>query len=170
MALRITLLGRSGAGKTTVATCLRETHGFTVCSTGRRCRELAQEFFETESKETLNALTDAMRSIDPAVWLKVALRQVGNDTYRVVIDAARFPEDYEYARNRDFRVWRVVCPPEIRRARMASRGQLFVPADEEHITEVALDDAECDAVIDNTQDLETLRRTVRDALQLLDVR
>ena len=166
--VRIALVGRSGAGKTTIASFLHDNYGFAVCSTGLRCRVLAREFFGTESKLVLNQVTDAMRRIDPAIWLKLALRQLSGEETKIVIDSARFWDDYLHAKSRGFVVWRIECPTEIRLARLASRGQQYSLADEGHRAEWELDSVAADSVVDNSGCIEALASVVSGTLQLLD--
>jgi dephospho-CoA kinase len=153
--LKIALVGRSGSGKTTIAEYLRQKYLFAICSTGLRCRVLAREFFENESKTTLNLLTDALRKIEPGVWLKVALRDAPESSQRIVIDSIRFPEDLLLVKNQGAVVWRVDCSNELRVERLSRRGQSYnIETDDKHITETALADISVDDVIVN--DFEAL--------------
>jgi dephospho-CoA kinase len=149
--LRIALCGKSGSGKTTVAAYLREAYGFVVCTTGARCREVAREFFGTESKTVLNQITDAFRSISADVWLRHALQTLQGTTRHVVIDSLRFREDGAYAHANGFEVWRIECVSPVRLRRLEARAQGYdVAVDEFHPVEHALDDFPFTRVLENS--------------------
>lgn len=150
--LLIALCGKSGAGKTTVADYLAVRHGFFICGTGVRCRQLGREFFGTEAKAVLNHITDAFRSIDPGVWLKRALRDIPADVDRIVIDSLRLREDCEFAIANGFEIWRIDSPLETRLKRLGLRGQEYDPlTDEYHPAETALDGVLPGVIIDNSR-------------------
>ncbi len=101
-------------------------------------------------KTVLNQLTDAMRKIDPAIWLRVALKNLDSFDRNVVIDSIRFADDYAYAREKDFRLWRITSPLHIRLSRLKRRGQEYdMISDEQHITETALEELPMDEIIEN---------------------
>lgn len=144
MGPHIALYGRSGSGKTTVAEYLVSTHHYSYCSTGAACRQVCRLLFNSESKKVLNQVTDAMRAIDENVWLRTALASAPSDS-PIVFDSMRFDTDYRYLRERDFEVWQVDAPLEVRAGRLRERGQEFDPArDDLHPAEVELHGREFD--------------------------
>lgn len=149
--MRVALSGRSGAGKTEIATYLHDVHKFEVCHSGRYIRNLARELFDTEAKDVTNRLTDCINSIQQGAVLKAAIRRVvDNPGVSLVVDSLRFPEDYEFVRSAGMVLWRVEAPTEVRLRRLASRGQIYNPAtDELHATETALEGFSFDRVIKN---------------------
>jgi dephospho-CoA kinase len=164
---QIALTGKTGSGKSTVARYLEMKHGFVVCNTGARCRELAREFFGCEEKYYLNKITDCFRALEPGVWLKVGLQKVSLTTDKIVIDSIRFQEDYRVARERSFSIWRIECRSDIRIDRLRSRGDEFRVTDEEHVSETALDGLPYDAVLENNGgSLEDIYSKVEELLQL----
>lgn len=156
----IALCGRSGSGKTTAAEYLTQAYGFAHYRSGELCRRVCSDLFDDDSKAMLNAVTAAMRSIRPDVWISAALRDMRDDV--VVFDSMRFEGDYERMRGAGFALWRVEAPLDRRVARLRARGQEFDPsADDKARPEVELDGHEFDYVIDNdTQSMDGLRRAI----------
>ncbi len=157
----IALCGRSGSGKTTVAEYLAEAYGFAHYRSGDLCRRICNDLFGDDAKAMLNAVTAAMRSIRPDVWISAALRGMRDDEL-VVFDSMRFEGDYERLRRAGFTLWRIEAPLDRRVARLRARGQEFDPsADDQARPEVELDGHEFDYVIDNdTRSMDGLRRAV----------
>jgi len=86
---RIGLIGFTGVGKSTVAQHLKSAHGFHIASTGAMCRAISMLVFGNEDKSNLLALTDALQSIDPIIFLKAASRAAPAGTL-LTIDALRY--------------------------------------------------------------------------------
>jgi len=105
-----------------------------------------------------------MSGCDPNVWLRVALQEC--DQQRpIVIDGIRFKSNLDYLRGENFAFWRVTCPPEIRRDRLAARGQDFNwTIDAAHAGETELDACAFDVKIDNISTEAALAEQVRHAL------
>ena len=140
-------------------------HHFVVCNTGVRCRQLAREFFDDESKAVLQALTDAINGIRPGAWLRVALKTIDPQCDRIVVDSIRSSEDIALVRTLGYVVWRITAPLEVRTMRLRGRGQAFDPGrDDLHESEVALDDFAAEFEIENTGDLAQLYETVEKKL------
>jgi cytidylate kinase len=91
----IALHGRSGTGKSTIAEYLVTQYRYQHAKTGAACRRLCRELFDSESKTLMNEVTDALRRIDPTVWLRAGLSGLRDDD-PVVFDSMRFTEDYRY--------------------------------------------------------------------------
>jgi hypothetical protein len=81
--------------------------------------------FDTEDKATLNRVNDAMRAIDPDIWVKCSLRDIPADTERIVIDGVRFESNLSYLASMGFSFWHVISATEIRLTRLRHRGQAF---------------------------------------------
>lgn len=162
----IGLCGKSGSGKSTVASYLVSEFGYTHIKTGTACREIALMLFADDSKTTLNAVTDALRSIQPDVWITAALRDAPANQL-VVVDSLRFVPDYMLLRQKQYSLWRVEAPLAVRIARLTGRGQEYnPPTDEEAEAETELDGMPFDFVLHNNADtvVEDMYRQVRSAL------
>jgi cytidylate kinase len=165
MRLNIALYGRSGSGKTLISEYLVAKHGYARCSTGSACRRVCRMLFESESKALLNQVTDALKAIDENVWLRASLSDAPANR-PLVLDSMRFDQDYLYLRRKGFRMIRVDASLRLRVERMRWRGQEFDPAtDDDHRSEVELDDYEFDYRIDNEEiDIQELYALVDRAL------
>lgn len=148
--MHIALAGRSGSGKTTVAEYLVRRHFYFRCSTGDVCREVCRILFGSESRGTLNKVTDALKSIDDQVWLKAALRKAPPGV-PVVFDSMRFDVDYDFLVTRGYQPWIVQAPKEVRWARMQDRQQDFDASDEEHRVESEIEGRSFDVLLSNNQ-------------------
>jgi dephospho-CoA kinase len=146
----IALSGRSGSGKTQIADYLVEKHGYTRCSSGAACREICKKLFGTDSKAILNRVTDALKAVDPDVWLRAALSSAPSDR-PVVFDSMRFSTDYAFLKGRGFLTWRIEAPHNVRLDRMRERHQEVMPEDDEHRAETELDQQVFDQIIDNSE-------------------
>lgn len=166
MLIRIALTGRSGAGKSEIASILREEFKCEVVSTGRICRAIAQLLFGDDSKSSTQALDDALTTLDASIFLKAALRTSDTTNNNVVIDSLRFTSDANLATDLGFHLLRIEAPDEVRFRRLQTRGQAFDPsAIEQHRSENELDAYPVDGRLSNygsRDDLrEALRRTLR---------
>jgi cytidylate kinase len=165
----IALYGRSGSGKSTVAALFAE-RGYHHVRTGVACRKICNELFGSTAKSLMNEVTDALRSVDPAVWLRAALRDMAVGD-RVVFDSMRFEEDYNYLRGQGFVLVEVTASLAVRERRLADRGQVFDPlVDDLHLAETALADMGYAMVLDNDGTEADLRRQVDRLLDLVDPR
>jgi dephospho-CoA kinase len=160
----IGVYGRSGAGKSTLANQLVAEFGYQLARPGAVCREITQRLFRADDKTTLNKVNDALRGIDPNIWLRVSLEDCRPDT-PIVIDGLRFKSNLEFLRGAGFSLWKVEAPEETRRERLIGRGQAFDwSVDAEHAGETELDDERFDMVISNEAGFEALSDQVRRVL------
>lgn len=157
---RYALLGKSGAGKSEVAACIRAHTGAEIVKTGRICREIAVLLFGDDSKSNTQRIDDALTDLDSSIFLKAAMRPhlPGSP---LIIDSLRFISDMEIARAQQWGTIRVIAPDEIRFRRLADRRQAFDPkANNSHRSETELDGVQTDWVIENDGDLEALKQAV----------
>jgi dephospho-CoA kinase len=155
--IKIALIGKSGSGKTKIAKYLQSKYEFIICNTGKRVRELAEEFFNTQSKNILHKIDDNFNSIEKGIWLRIALSSINSSATRIVIDSLRFIEDYNLAKKNGYIIWKINCQTETRIQRLTSRGQTFTHEDNNHSSETELDNSNCDFIIENGNiDIQTL--------------
>jgi hypothetical protein len=113
------------------------------------CRAVSRLLYGNEDKSNLVALTDVLQSLDPAIFLKAALRDLPVE-HCVVIDALRYRHDYDYAVKQDFYLLRLNAPLELRRQWLEQRQQRFdFQTDGMHISETQLSEVDVHAKVDN---------------------
>lgn len=157
----IALYGRSGAGKSEVASILAQEYGYQHRSTGLACRRIVADLFGADDKTILNRVADALMEIDDLVWIRAALKPpLGAGP--VVLDSIRLPNEYDFVAQQGFQVWHINAPLELRLHRLEARGQAFDPeVDEHHAYESSLSTHAFDVTIVNDRSsLEDLRATV----------
>jgi dephospho-CoA kinase len=160
----IGLYGKSGAGKTTVARYLCERHGYAHVHPGGVCREVTLRLFGSNDKAKLNAVNDALRNIDPDVWVRVSLQEAPQKV-PLVIDGLRFRSNLQFLRQLDFDLWKIEAPDETRIGRLEGRGQTFDwSTDAQHFGESELEGCDFAAVITNIGNENELHRAIEEAL------
>lgn len=148
-ARRFALIGKSGAGKSTVAEQIASDYGIRRISTGTICRQISILLFGNEEKASTQRIDDALTQIDPSIFLRAALRGVTPDE-SICLDSLRFLTDYSLARDEGFTIIRVTASDETRTRRLAGRGQVFnLDVDGRHRSETELDAAKADFLIEN---------------------
>ena len=116
-----------------------------------------------------NKVTDALRAIDPAVWLNLALKDA--DDRPIVLDSMRFVSDYQYLRHRNFYLLRVIAPFPVRSSRLVQRGQVFNPtSDELHPSENELETYDFDATFVNEGTLSDVEAWVESLIPRMRAR
>src|SRR5260370_24038765 len=119
----IALSARSGAGKSLASEYMQSAYGYAVCRPGAICREITERLFGTQSKTMLNKVNDAMRTIDPDVWLRVALQELGavRPGTPICIDGMRFRSNVEYCRKNSIVLVAIEASDEARMRRLYGR-------------------------------------------------
>jgi dephospho-CoA kinase len=151
----IALSARSGAGKSIASDYLQNTYGYALCRPGAICREITERLFGTQSKTMLNKVNDAMRAIDPDVWLRVALQELGalRPGTPICVDGMRFKSNVEYCRKNSFVLVTIDASEETRMRRLKARGQEYdVQVDAAHAVETEIEGIPFDHVIRNDGD------------------
>lgn len=161
----IALIGKSGAGKTEIANFLCSQYSYVRASSGDVCRDVCQRLFRSESKQLMNAVTDAMKQIDDQVWVKTALAAIA-DGGPIVFDSVRFFGDLKALESIGFQFWRVLASEAVRNDRLRLRNQDYEPSrDGDHRSETELDGVTVTIVIENDgSDICQLHRDVNTAL------
>jgi dephospho-CoA kinase len=157
---RIALIGKSGAGKSTVARIIETTYNVPIVSTGAICRHIAEALFGNDHKASTQKIDDALTTIDESIFLKAALRDISTTT-KVCVDSLRFLSDFRYAREKGFFILRVVAPDYLRLQRLRQRGQVFDPLkDGGHRSETELDSVDVDFQLANDSSIDATRIAV----------
>lgn len=161
---RIALVGKSGAGKSAVATIISEKYGHEHVRTGQICRLISNLLFGDESKRHTQMLDDALVPLEPSIFLKATLRNVRLDQ-PLVIDSLRFITDVQIARDLGCRIIRVTASDDLRSTRLRARGQAFdIRTDGLHRSETELDQALVDGEVHNSSSTQELITRVMERL------
>lgn len=160
-ARRLALIGKSGAGKSTVAEQISAGYGIRRISTGTICRQISMLLFGNEDKASTQRIDDALTKIDPSIFLRAAMRGTLPDE-PICVDSLRFSADYGLARDEGFAIVRVTASDETRTRRLAARGQVFdLDVDGMHRSETELDQAEVDFTITNDGTKDEIEAALR---------
>lgn len=158
---RFALIGKSGAGKSTVAEQIAQDYGIRRISTGTICRKISMLLFGNEEKASTQRIDDALTQIDPSIFLRAALRGAPQDE-SICVDSLRFSTDYSFARDQGFEIIRVTASDETRTRRLAARGQAFnLDVDGRHRSETELDTVEADFTIHNDGTKDEIEAALR---------
>lgn len=144
--IKIALAGKMRSGKDTVAAYLVEHYDFVPYAFGdgikRVCRELFPEQVANSKKPRalLQGVGQAMRAIDPDVWIKRTMREIdASHSFDVVITDLRQPNEYARLYTEGYVIIRVNASDDVRIDRMRSAGDTFDLADLTHDTERYVD-------------------------------
>jgi dephospho-CoA kinase len=180
--VKIALTGKMRAGKDEAANHLYIRHGFDKVAFGNAMKRCAHEAFPwvsefSKPRSLYQNYAQAMRQIDPDVWIKHAERAVkgaidfnvntGAEKVGVVISDLRQPNEYEWARANGFTIIRVTAPDEDRLFRAKLAGDSFTEADLEHETESHIDGFTVDYEIHNDGSVDELKAQVDAILEAI---
>ena len=147
----VSLSGKAGCGKSTIAKALVERFGFRRYGFADRLKEICHELFPevmAKPKEEHRWLlqrfgTEWCRSVDGVVWVKHLLHRVGREGLgRVVVDDCRFMNEYEALKDAGFIMVRIERDRELLR-------KWGYNVDDPHPSETELDDADFHVWIQN---------------------
>nr|WP_236871062.1 AAA family ATPase [Brevibacillus laterosporus] len=144
--VKIALTGKMRSGKDTVAAYLVEHYDFIPYAFGDGIKRVCHELFPEQvangkkPRALLQGVGQAMRAIDPDVWIERTMREVyiarGFD---VVITDLRQPNEYARLYTEGYVLIRVNASDDVRVDRMRSAGDTFDLADFTHDTERYVD-------------------------------
>ena len=143
----IALIGRAGAGKSTVRAILVNQYRYYHTSFADPLKDIAYELWGSSARadrSKLQRLGMAVREIDPDAWVALALRHMDESkSWPVqkpwVIDDCRFENEFFALKERGFLVIRVDADEPTRESRLLANGKLQDVADLNHISETTLD-------------------------------
>lgn len=144
--MKIAICGRMRSGKDTVAAYLVEHYDFVPFAFGDGIKSVCRELFPEQvangkkPRALLQGVGQAMRSVDPDVWIKRTMCEIGASyPFNVVITDLRQPNEYERLYSEDYVIIRVNTSDDVRIDRMRSAGDTFDLADLTHDTEQYVD-------------------------------
>jgi cytidylate kinase len=146
--VNLALYGRSGSGKSFVASILEKRFGYIRVSTGDLCRSVSRIMFGDEDKGNLNRISEKLREIDENIWIDAALRQVSGQS-PVVFDSIRYISDHLCLTDLKFKTVRIVSESRLSRRRLEERGQVISEEDFRHRSEWEVDKCSFHATIMN---------------------
>jgi dephospho-CoA kinase len=146
--LNLALYGRSGSGKSFVASILESRFGYVRVSTGELCRAVSRILFGNEDKHNLNQLSEKLKEIDDRIWIQAALREV-DARGPIVFDSIRYISDHVILTGLEYKVVKISSDSELLRSRLVERGQEISDADFSHRSEWEVDSCNFYATIMN---------------------
>jgi dephospho-CoA kinase len=173
--VKIALTGKLRSGKDTAANHLYIRHSFNRVAFGDAMKRCAHEAFPwvsefSKPRSLYQNYAQAMRQIDPDVWIKHAERAVigaidfrvntGAEHVGVVITDVRQQNEVDWCRSNGFTLIRVTAPDEDRIARAKLAGDSFTEADLGHETESHIDGFAVDYEIHNDGSVDDLKAHV----------
>lgn len=164
----IIILGKAGAGKTTVAQMLNGLARFTPISFAAPLKDMAADLWGEDARmdrDKLQKLGIAVREIDCDAWSNLLFRRIERLTtdrpsLRLCVDDCRFPNELAGLIDRGWITVRVSSDFGERETRLQKIGKLTDRAQLEHESETRLDSFVPMFSISNNGDREDLRKRV----------
>lgn len=181
----IAVIGKMGAGKSTLADLLIEHWGYRRLSFAAKLREVAVSIWGESARNDrakLQGLGVAVREIDEDAWVNAAMQTmqnyrrglhlVGADSdevmrdmerpMRFVIDDCRFPNEYQVLREQGFVFVQIEADETVRIDRLQRNGKLTDVSQLNHVSETALDGYSADyKIVNNESDTFDLLEAAR---------
>ena len=172
--VRICLIGKMGAGKSTVAQIICENvHNMQTLSLAEPVKAIATEHFgmAVKDRRLLQIIGGTGRALNPNTWIDILLRKV-EDTMSYVIDDARFPTEIEQLKKEGFVVVYVDASVECRLGRLKNRYGIHA---QQHIdnmhdpSESQLTPEHASHVLENTYlPMDILKKQVIEVIQKIN--
>jgi dephospho-CoA kinase len=168
MAMKLFLCGPKGVGKTTAARYLEYRYGAKVYVLAAPLYGICRDLFgmQEKNRKLLQTVGDALRSVDPEVFLKYALRKIEQDNpCFAVVEDVRLRQEADFLTRHGFIGIRLYVPDPIRAARLMARDGESVRDD--HHTEKEAQNLWAPIIIDNNGSIEELERALDSLVELL---
>jgi hypothetical protein len=170
--MKIAILGRAGSGKDTVANYLVSEHGFEKHAFSEGLYKICREYYGMTVKDRglLQEVGEAMRSIDPDVFVKYLGRSLKNSK-NIVISDVRFVNEYKTLKDLGFKFYRVKADLNTRLGRIQERDKIEINQDyinkiETHTIETQCDGFEAE-ILENNKDYNELFRKIDEIVNKL---
>jgi dephospho-CoA kinase len=158
----IAILGKAGAGKSTVAGALRNHFNYDVVSFAGPLKDVAEDlwgFGARTDRYKLQSLGVAVRAIDEDTWVDLFMDRVAaldsealsidGETYPICTDDCRFPNEYRRLKEVGWRFVRVHASIDTRVTRLRANGKLTDLEQLAHVSETSLDGYAVDYHLNN---------------------
>jgi dephospho-CoA kinase len=129
--MRIAFTGNLCSGKSYLAKILMKKYNLELYSFAGKIKEIATDLFQMAQKDRLllQNIADKMKEIDPDIWIKYLLNDIG-DKDNIIIDDLRFENEVNYLKEHGFTIIRLNVPDDIQMERIKNT---YPTTYEEHI-------------------------------------
>jgi dephospho-CoA kinase len=176
--IRIALSGKMGAGKTSIAEILKAKYELdyegkaATYAFADKLKEIAVDVYEMKGKDRrlLQILGENMRHVEDDagnvrtnVWTDYLIRKMDEDAKQwpsmlQIVHDLRFKHEYESLKKEGFYFIRVDADEELRQSRLGVTDE-DMGKTKTHLSEIDLDGAKWDLIIENTGSYEELHKT-----------
>ena len=169
--MKIALIGRMRSGKDTVGRYLVNRYGFTRYALGDGVRFLCKILYpdivvQGKPRYLYQTVGQAMREIDPDVWIKYMSRNIERDNLEnIVVTDVRQPNEFDTLRQAGFYMVRVNARHLTRINRLGACGDAFTKAEMNHETESYVDSFAVDYELYNDGNLDDLYQQTEQLLR-----
>ena len=117
--MKIGLIGKMCSGKTYVGNILSRRCALKKFAFADKLKEITRDLFlmNTKDRKLLQDVGQAMRVIDPYVWINYLLYKI-KDEDRVIVDDIRYPNELEALRDRGFTIIKLVVDKDTQKDRL----------------------------------------------------
>lgn len=117
--MRIAITGNLCSGKSYLSKILMKRYNLELYSFAGKIKEIATDLFQMTQKNRLllQNIADKMKEIDPDIWIKYLLSDIG-DKDNIIIDDLRFENELTYLKEHGFTIIRLNIPDDIRMERI----------------------------------------------------
>ena len=163
--LRIAIAGALRSGKDTVADILQEQSetGFTVYRFADGITDIIQQYFPLAAqlgkpRQHYQVIGQSLRQLDEMVWVNALhrKRQQAPLYENQLITDLRQPNEVLYCKQQKFKVIKVVADEAVRQQRAELVGDVWLPAQMQHPTEIAVESIAPDYLIENNGSMDEL--------------
>lgn len=159
---KIVLIGKMRSGKDTLAEYAIDKYEYKRFAFGDGIRGVAQILFPDEMsngkpRALLQGIGQLMRSLDGDVWVNDCFRRISleNNVIPIITDL-RQPNEFIKCKEEGYISIKVECDEDIRLKRIMRENDSFNLNDLKHETEMHIDTYNCDYVISNNKEIESL--------------
>lgn len=160
--MKVAITGKMRSGKDTLAKFFIDNIDANQLAFGDGIKKVAKAYFpeivvEGKPRKLYQDIGQQFRQIDADVWVKDLNRVLTNLTdigeTEFVVSDVRQMNEYLYLKKMGFTVIKVEAHDEIRKERIQRSGDIYLPEDFYHETEVAVDSIPCDYLLENNTTL-----------------